>query len=95
MHGLSCTKVTHVCSRDLSVIDTRDGTCIAMARCQKASQPLNDTSCWTHLRSVRVEEVSIQCKCLACFSQLRFPEGHPHLGLCHISTPLFRDFWPS
>lgn len=57
VHG---TKVTHVCSSDLSVFDTHDGTCITTARCRKASKSQNDTSYWTHLRLIQIEEVGVQ-----------------------------------
>ena len=81
-------RVTHVCFSDVSVFDTHDGTCIATARCRKASRSQNETSCWTRLRSVQIEEVSIQC-----YSRVPLPtaftEGHSCPGLCHVSPSLF------
>ncbi|KAF8549736.1 WD40 repeat-like protein [Imleria badia] len=43
-------------SGDVSVFDTHDGTCIATAQCRKAPQSQKDTSCWTRLRSIQIEE---------------------------------------
>lgn len=49
-----------LCCSDVCVFDTHDGICIATARCRKAVQSRHDTSCWTRLRSIQIEEVSIQ-----------------------------------
>lgn len=83
-------KVTHLCFSDLSVFDTHDGTCVATARCEKAVQSQCGTSCWTRLRSLQIEEVSIKYGCLTLLSEV----FHRRLALSwlvpHIELPIPR-----